>query len=322
MYLRSILWATAEVVPEPKKLSKTKSLVLEPRSKILNVLQSARKEFVGTGKSKIGASDQKAVALIDGYIERVKNIKQPGVDPKLEQMLDQTQLRELVQSIRHDTRYDLPDLDPVNRAVQKVSAKIDSNLKENGNYAEVMKELAPATKSLKETASKFRLKFQTGIGFVSSDSTPGILTKSIGKNKPESQRILSNFSKQTGQDFIDKIRLTGAKEAFTAGTERSRGSARTLLGTILGGSMGGGVGGFAGGGVGSAIGALSGRSADYYGGSMAGKLIDAIRLGSEKSKMIPGLIESIPGSSMVASLLEAISKRGRLAPLIASTRQQ
>lgn len=296
------------------------TLKAEPRSKIINTLKQARKEFVGTGKTRIGDADKKAVAQIDRYIERVSEIKQRGVDPKLDQMLDQRQIRELVQSIRKDTRFDLPDTDPVNRAVQSVQAKIDATLKENGNYAEVMGRLAPATRALKDAASKFRLKREPGVGFIPSNTTVQQLSLATRKKRPETKRALDQLKQQTGQDFMDQVKLTGAKEAFEPGTERSRGSARTALGALVGLAAEPFIPGQ---GFSTLVCVGLGRAADYYGGAAGGKVIDLLRTISRKSSNLTAPMAAArnsPSGSALIDLIRQLSQKGGIPALSAGLR--
>jgi len=248
----------------------------EPRSKIINVLKKARREFVGSGKTKIGDADRAAVRKIDEYINRVNNIRQKGIKPELDQMLDQHQLREIVQSVRRDAKFGGIVETPTNLAAKKVQGGLNNLLRENGNYAEIMdKHLAPATKALKEAASKFRFKTDPRFGYVPTDSTAQKLSSlSRGLNKkPETKKTLKILSEETGEDFIDKVNLTAAKEAFSPG-DRARGSARTLIGALGGLALEPVIPGH---GYSSLIGAGAGRAADVYGGVVSGKIIDAAR---------------------------------------------
>lgn len=251
-------------------------LKAEPQSKLINILKSVKKDFTGTGKTKIGDADRQAVAQIDGYINRVKAIKQKGSTPGTEQFIDQSQLKDIIQSVQKDARYDLPETDPTNRAVQAVRAKFDAYLKgENPDYEAAMKPVAEATEALKSIRSKFALKHEQGVGLVSSDTTASKLSTIGGDKKPQTDRILEDFKNATGVDFNDEARLTNFKKQFTAG-KRSEGSRRTVAGSVIGGAIGGGVGGFAGGGVGAPIGMAIGAGADYYGGPMAKGIIDTL----------------------------------------------
>jgi hypothetical protein len=288
----------------------------EPRSKILDALKQVKKDFAGKGK--IGDADKKAVAQIERYIERVKNIRQRGVDPKLDQMLDQGELRNVVQSIRKDARYDLPESDPVNRAVQAAGAKIDALLKTNGNYAEVMKELAPATDTLKKAARHFNMKRYTGVGYVPSNATPSKLSTALNKKKNETKRILDQVRRTTGEDYGEKIAASRAREMFESG-DKTRGSARTILGTVVGGTAGGAMGGIGGTGSGAFIGSLLGRAADFYGGPMAGKAIDAARGGSSAIGQLLRSANQTGATTPFQRIIEMLAQNPEIAgPLVAA----
>lgn len=291
-------------------------LKAEPRSKILKVLKDVQRDFKGTGKSKIGDADRGAVAKIDEYIERVKNIRQPGVKPELDQMLDQRQLREIVQSVRRDAKFGGIQDTPTNLAAKKIQAKLDAMLKENGNYAEVMERLAPATKTLKEVSRKFQLKREPGQGFVPSDTTVSKLSTFKEAKKPATAKALDSLKRETGADFKDKVNLANYRKEFEPG-ERSRGSARTVLGTVIGGALGGGVGGYAGGGTGALIGSGLGRAADYYGGAGAGKIIDALSKGGTKTGDLLNVAKAGAKRSNLDLLLD---KLRRQAPILSTFR--
>lgn len=292
----------------------------EPTSKILNVLKEAKRDFAGHGKANIGDADKKAIAQIDKYIERVQGIKQAGIelDPRMDQMLDQHQLRELVQSVRRDARYDLPDTDPVNRAVQRVAAGIDSHLKENGNYAEIMKELAPATKNLKETASKFALRQENG-RYVPTDTTVTKLANATDKKKLATKKVAEEFSRQSGEDLLDQVRLSKAKKSFGIGLsdeelrDNSRGSTRTLLGSVAGMMLepfipGQGFSTFGGG--------LLGRQADIYGGTAAQKIIDLLSKGNSSVSGLLNSTKSRTAGTPLERVLETAFSNPELLPLL------
>lgn len=290
-------------------------LKAEPRSKIIKVLKDVRLEFKGTGKSKIGDADRGAVAAIDKYIERVQGIRQPGVDPKMDQMLDQRQLREIVQSVRRDAIFGGIQDTPTNLAAKKIQGKLDSLLKENGNYAEIMERLAPATRALKEASRKFRLERVPGQGFVPSDTTASKLSTFKEAKKPDTSKLLDSVKRETGVDFKDKVKLANYRAEFEPG-ERSRGSARTVAGSLLGLALEPFIPGPQG--VSTFVGGAAGRSADYYGGAVAGKLIDAISRSGTKTGELLSAMGTGAKRSNLDTLLEMIRRQS---PVISSAYQ-
>lgn len=188
------------------------------------------------------------------------------------------QLKDIIQSVEKDARYDLPENDPANLAVQGVRSKIDQYLKsKNKAYGEAMVPVAETTAALKDTVKRFRLE-RTPEGYVPTKVTVDRLKSLPKDNTPEIKRTIESLKNVTGSDFADEARLTDYKEQFTAG-ERTRGSARTAAGAGLGMLMEHFVPGPPG--IATGTGALMGRSMDYYGGPMAKMLLDV--LGKAKS---------------------------------------
>ncbi len=267
-------------------------LKAEPQSKLVQILTNAKKEFIGTGGAKIGDADRKAVRQINEYIERVKNLKQKGATPGTDQMLDQGQIRELIQSIRNDTQFNLPETDPVNRAVQIAQGKIDEYLKtENKGYEQVMKPLAEKTQLLKETVRAFNLKNDRG-SFVPSDTTAGKFPQFLDEKKTYSRGLLRKFKDATGKDFVQAAQDYKNAAQFAEGATTPNGSRRVnvfkgvgrAIGTtafgvpsfLMGGPLAAGGWGLAGNLLGDAIGGLGGAYLDKQGGAVAGKLIDML----------------------------------------------
>lgn len=266
-------------------------LKAEPQSKIVQILSNAKKEFVGSGGAKVGDADKKAVAQIDDYIERVKNLKQNGATPGTEQFLDQGQIRELIQSIRNDTQFNLPETDPVNRAVQSAQGKIDEYLKaQNPDYETIMKPLAEKTQLLKETARAFSLKNDRG-QFIPSDTTAGKFPQFLDEKKTFSRGLLRKLKDATGKDFIQAAQDYKNAAQFGEGATNPNGSRRVnvfkgigkAVGTIAGGVMGlvggplgAGAGSVTGNLIGDAIGGVGGAYLDKQGGAVAAKLIESL----------------------------------------------
>jgi hypothetical protein len=315
-----------------KQLSKVKA---EPKQKIVDLLESVKQQFIGNGESRIGDADKKAVAQIDRYIERItpkstpdkekaiglvdksgQEIKRLVPGKKGEEFLDQPQLRELLISIRKDTRFDLPDTDPVNRAVQAAQGKLDSYLKKrNPEYEAVMTPVAKAMDALKSAASKFRLGQKHGEGFVSTDTTAQKLSALGREKKPETNRILENLKQETGRDFADEARLTRFKEEFKSGKENSRGSARTLAGSVVGAGIGNFLGMPT---VGAAAGGLTGRALDYYGGSITQQLIQALQAGQNVAGQAANTAGASPGVGPLIALIRALGPLRAVSSPVAS----
>lgn len=94
-------------------------------------------------KGNVSDSDKASLVQLDKYIKRINGFSDS---------IDQSQLKEVVQSVRKDATYGLTENAPVNSAVKAIGSKLDQFLKsENPDYKEAMKPVADATKALKDT---------------------------------------------------------------------------------------------------------------------------------------------------------------------------
>ena len=287
-------------------------LKAEPKSKIINILKGIRRELVGKGGSKIGDSDKAAVAKFDEYISRVESLKQNGSTKGTEQFLDQEQLRDIVQSIRRDADYSDPKFEPLNNAIKKFAHGVDQQLKNNGNYKEVMAKLAPKTKALNEAISEFKLLKDNETGkFIPSNTTAQKLSLINKEKRPETKRIIGTIKEHTGVDFEDQVRLSKAKEQFKPGAENSRGSARTAAGALAGLILEPFIPGPQG--LPTAILGTLGRSADYYGGSAAGKIIDMASRSGTKVGNLLSAANTNPRTSQILELVKQLAQRSPIA---------
>lgn len=291
-------------------------LKAEPKSKILNILKGIRSDLIGKGGSKIGDADKQAVAKVDEYISRVQSLKQKGSTKGTEDFLDQEQLRDIVQSVRRDANYGDPKFEPLNNAIKSFAKGVDKQLKDNGNYKEVMEKLAPKTKALNDAIDEFKLQKDSQTGkFIPSNTTAQKLSLINKDKRPETKRVVKEIKEHTGVDFEDQVKLSKAKEEFVPGAERSRGSARTVAGSLGGMVLEPFIPGVQG--LPTLVGGSVGRLADYYGGSASGKIIDAVRGSKTKiGEMFSGLNQS-PAKSKIADLLvEVLRKQPVLNPFL------
>lgn len=289
-------------------------LKAEPQSKLVNILKGVKQQFVGTGKTNIGNADRKAAAQIDSYIQRIKDIKQPGATKGTEQFLDQPQLKNIIQSIQKDANYSLPESDPVNLAVKAARAKIDAYLKDqNPDYEAAMKPVADATSALKDAVGKFRLERQTGGEYQPTGTTVSKLQLSVKDKRPEITRALDQIKNTTGIDFADEAKLTDFKQQFEPGA-KAQGSRRVNLGRAIGGGVSGLLSVLTGGSVGTdiaatggggAIGGMVGGATDYYGGPMAKSIIQMLG----QTKTGTGNVLSAVNSKLQGTPLQSIIQR-------------
>jgi hypothetical protein len=222
-------------------------------------------------RAKTGSRPEAASLISEGKMA-VPNKGKTG--PRNE--ISHPQLKDIIQSVEKDARYDLPENDPANLAVQGVRHGIDQFLKsKNKAYEDAMLPVAETTAALKDTVKRFRLE-RTPEGYVPSKVTIDRL-KTLPKDKtPELTRTIESLKNATGEDYSDLAKLTDFKEQFMAG-ERTRGSARTAAGAGLGMLAEQIVPGPPG--IATGTGALLGRSMDYYGGPIAKGILSILGRG-------------------------------------------
>ena len=303
-------------------------LKAEPRSKFLNILRGVKQNFVGTGKTKIGDADRKAAAQIESYIQRIKDIKQPGRPANVEQFLDQPQLKNIIQSIQKDANYSLPESDPVNMAVKAARAKIDQYLKgQNPEYEEAMKPVADATAAIKDTVKRFGLEYKTNEGFLPKKATVDALTRATKGKSPELDRTLTQLKNTTGIDFTDEAKLTAAKMEFDPGIQRTAGSRRAVAGGAIGAGAGTilskalGLPPSIGATVGGAAGTGLGLSADYYGGSTAKSILNMLSKGKTGvGNVLAAVNAKTEGTPLQDIIKRMLAGKPALAPLLSGSR--
>lgn len=296
------------------------------KDQLLAILNKARIEFTGKGGTKIGGADQQAVAQIGKYMSKVKALKGTTGAVKKGQ-LGQDQVKEIIQSIQKDARYDLPSSDPVNRAVKSVRAQLDAFLKEmNPDYAESMKPVAEATAALKEAVKKFRLERKGG-EYVPTKTTISRLEALAKGDNPELTRVAEQLKSTTGIDFADEAILTTVKREFAPGIQRSSGSRRAMIGGGVGAGIGAavskavGIPAPAGAAVGGALGTVTGGAMDYYGGASARKIIDTLsRTNSGVGNVLAAINQKSQGTAFQDVIKRLLEGERALAPVIRGNR--
>lgn len=278
-----------------------------PKDKVLQIIKTARKDIGFT----VTPQQKYVKEILDGISDNLKQLRET---------VSEVQLRDLVQKVTDAVKYGKKEYSGTDIPLMKVRKSLDTILKKNLDYAALMEKEVPLQRLADGLEDSFGLKRSVGEGFVATDTTASKLNTILGETKEvRSQEILKNLSKETGVDYIQKVKDHKMAQQFVPGVKRSEGSARTLLGGALGTSVGGVAGGWGGAGIGSAAGGLAGRGLDYYGGSVAGKIIEALSNGNTK---VGGLLKSLssgPNKTPFRELLQQILKNpGFFSPLASS----
>lgn len=219
------------------KLFKLKS---EPRSQIENIIKGVRNELkiTGTGKNAtpIGQSQNRAYDFLNNRLKEIQQIKQPGASKGTEQMLDQRQMRELLQSIDNDINWEDQSADILNTSLERIRGKINELIKtSNPEYAGKIEELASSKALLENAKKKFSISKQGG-EYVSSDTTPSKLKLSIDEKRARTREVLDQIKKEYGDDIAKRVEDRLFNEQFKGAS--TTGSRKT----VLGGAIGAGVG--------------------------------------------------------------------------------
>lgn len=264
------------------KLFRLKS---EPRSKIVNVIKEIRSEIkvprAGNDVEPIGPANEKAYSTLNKIIKSIESIKQPGVQRDLEQMLDQQQMRKILQDLDQNINWEDQSAEVLNNSLQRIRGKINSLIKEsNPAYAEQIEELAKSKELLDETRKKFSI-VKKGGEFISSDTTPGKLKLSLDEKRARTKEILNEIKQRYGDDIAKKVEDRLLSEQFSGSS--TTGSRKAVLGTIAGAGVGTL---FDSPGVGGVAGVLTGTYLDSEGKRIAGGLVDLL------NKLPKGVIAS------------------------------
>lgn len=264
------------------KLFKLKS---EPRSQIENIIKGVRDELKITGSGKkatpVGQSQNRAYDFLNKRIKEIQQIRQRGTSTDVEQMLDQKQMRELLQSIDKDINWEDQSADVLNTSLERIRGKINELIKSsNPEYAGKIEELASSKALLENAKKKFSITKQGG-EYISSDTTPSKLKLSIDEKRARTREVLDQIKKEYGDDIARRVEDRLFNEQFKGGT--TTGSRKA----VIGGAIGAGIGSMLDSPMlGSLAGGATGAYMDTQGRAVAGGLIDLL------NKLPKGVIES------------------------------
>ncbi|MBI4397038.1 MAG: hypothetical protein HY548_08090 [Elusimicrobia bacterium] len=255
-----------------------------PKTDIYKLIRDVRKEIQITGGGAIGPAQKNAIRAIDEIIKDLEKVgaKVPGrvrsamgvpSDVKRSDFLSQAQVKEVLQSIRKNVKFNDDTAEITNRAIENVSESLDDLLKsKNQEYAARMEPVAERTRALKETQRLFNIKKETGGGFVPTDTTASKVKTSVDVNKAVTQKKLEDVKRFTGRDFLQEAEDFSLNQQFSGGAPNG---ARRVAGLgAIGGAAGGYMAGPEGWKLGAGLGAAAGLVIDKVGGRMAASMID------------------------------------------------
>lgn len=254
------------------------TLKATPRSSIQKIARKIQSEFKVTGGGPVGSENRRAFDEMENLIADIRNIKQKGIDPELEQFLDQTQIKELIKSADLNAQWDNPYPGAREIAYRKFRGKLNEMLRdESPEYAQVMDPISKKIKLVEELSGSFGLKPQLGGNLTPSDVTAGKFPLFLDEKRSATRMNLEKLKQLTGKDYPRQAELYKYARQFQEGATRPQGSRRVNLSGAVGAGAGGLVGGVPGGILGAMVGGIGGAYLDTQGGAIAGKAIDALR---------------------------------------------
>lgn len=269
-----------------------------PKEFIIEQLNALKQKYIGSSGEAVSAEAKNAISEINNVISGINNInplpdKPPILGPYGEtnvpaernlvlSSVSERQLKDVMSQYKN-INWD----DPAGGAKKEIRKIIDSVLKENKSYEKAMVPVAQKTKLQALVNKKLSLKYDPQTGTYSTDTTVGKWTPSLleGK-KPETSMALKKLGEATGNDLLNKARMTNYREQFTGG--KTQGSRMVQLGRHVAGVPG----------------AILGAAIDKMGGSIAGGLIDVLA----SVPTVPSMPKNAQKAVLVA-LSEALRKR-------------
>lgn len=244
-------------------------LKTEPKSVLIGMLNKIKGDYNVTGGPVVGGARKSAVAAIDDLVNDINSYKQKGVPQNVEQMFDQKQLRQIIQSVSEDVDYSDPSKTSKNEALASFRHYLSEYLKgQNPQYADLIQQSAERTALLDNAGRNFSLKKVSG-EFVPSDNTSNKIKSLLDEKKIQSQQIADQVKKLTGMDLQEAAKL--AQQAGEFEKTATQGSRRAVMGKTVGAAIGGVVGHGLGG---AAAGAMAGGYADKYAAQNLGGILD------------------------------------------------
>lgn len=277
----------------------------KPKEDILKIVANARKDI----GMNIGPKQKFTKGVLD---EISGNLK------KLRNTVSEVQLRDIVQKVRDAVKFGKKEYGETDLALMRVAAKADKMLKTNLDYKALMKEEVPLQRLKTGLVDKFGLQRSVGEGFVATENTATKLKTILGEGKEiQSHKILNNLKKETGIDYIQKVKDNKVAKEFAPDKDVARGSSRTIIGSVAGMMLEPVIPGPQGsttlimGGI--------GRLADLYGPETAGRIIETlVKSGSKVGQLLNN--PAIQGKTSAVQNL--IREAARTQPILRPMMQQ
>jgi hypothetical protein len=258
-----------------------------PKNVIDGMLDSVKADIAGSGGAgAISDADQAAYDALDrlsGKVDKIvpTNAGQTSVagnkvfSTSSQPQLNQTQIREMLQSARNDVNFSDPTASPKNEALLAFTHNLSDYLKsQNPQYAELIQQSADRTALLDNAERAFSLNKQSG-QFVPSNTTASKLQGLLKPGNVQNQQVANQVQNLTGMNLQQEAQ--NAQYAGEFQKTATQGSRRAVMGSMMGGAIGGVFGHSAGG---AAMGAMAGGAVDKFGAQNLGNILNLVqRLG-------------------------------------------
>ncbi len=251
------------------------------KSSFDDILQANRKVNVDTNEMIPKNLDvDRALAQISEEVDRVGTVS--------EKELKDLTLKYIDGNINYEPKSSA-DIE-VNNTLKEVRRRVDGILKQNKNYEQAMKEVAPRQNLLDSILPKYGLDEKMTGGLQESDRLTGAIKKLGDERKIDTARDFINLGRlandnplqelKGGAGLVREARLRSLVDRNEAGvTNGSRNVntftalGRAILPRLVTGAAGGTVGGIVGGDAGAAAGATAGFMIDKQGRNIAKNLL-------------------------------------------------
>jgi hypothetical protein len=220
------------------------------KEELIDLFHKIKTKFVGSGSMPISKSAKAAMRSVDDALDGIMTLNGEA------EKISEAQLKDVLSQFKN-----LPWDDPAANVEKEIRKTLDGVLKtKNRGYAEAMVDVADRVKLQKLVEKKLSLKYDPSTGTYATDTTAGKWTpRLLEGQRPETSQALKKLADYTGNDVLNKARLTNIKEAFTGA--KITGSRLVQLGRHLAGTPG----------------AMAGALIDKAGGRISMALVDALR---------------------------------------------
>ena len=273
----------------------------EPRDKVVNFLNSLKKDLNVKGGGPLGSDNQRAAREIDTFLSGIP--KQKGVSKNQAQFLDQEQLKQIVQAADNQANWANPEPTASERAFRTFRGKLNEYLRnENPQYAEIMDPINKKIEFVDNLSNAFSMEKSVGQGnkLRKKDITAQKFPLFLDEKRSRTREYLGKLKEITGKDYLEESKMTKLSDQFDGGKANGArrtlafGGAGALADMLIPGSSG----------ISTSLGMLFGALSDNYGGNIAGSIVDNLR------KYNPEQLATLKTPEAVSAFVNSLQKSG------------